>query len=122
MGKLDDVLATRSLSNMLPALCLALLWTQAAHAQTAVGDALTTARAQDGSYISWRERIIDEAASAGFALSGSDGLVMADGDIDFVGTRGNSAPYDGTRAERVPSYRRACSRPTRAAGRRRCPR
>ena len=42
-----------------------------------VGETVTKARAEDGSYISWREHIIDEPATAGFNLSGSDGLVMA---------------------------------------------
>ena len=47
-------------------------------AQQLVGDKLTNARAADGMYISWKEHIIDDPESAGFALSGSDGLVMAD--------------------------------------------
>ena len=33
-------------------------------------------------YISWNEHIIDDPEIAGFALSGSDGLVMADLDGD----------------------------------------
>ena len=85
-------------SAILPVLCLAFLWAQAAHAQTTVGDALTTARSQDGAYISWREHIIDEAASAGFALSGSDGLVMADidndGYEDIVSVHESDSEYD----------------------------
>ena len=85
---------------MLVALCLAPLWAQAAHAQTPVGDTLTTALAQDGSYISWREHIVDEPASAGFALSGSDGLVMADidndGYEDIVSVHESDSEYDSS--------------------------
>jgi len=47
-----------------------------------VGDTPSQARAADGSYISWREHIIDDPSIAGFLLSGSDGLVMADIDKD----------------------------------------
>ena len=53
-----------------------------AQSDVAVGDALTEARSTDGQYISWREHIIDDAAIAGFGLSGSDGLVMGDIDRD----------------------------------------
>ena len=85
-------------NSMLAALSLALLWAPAADAQTPVGDTLTTARAQDGTYISWREHIIDEPASAGFNLSGSDGLVMADidgdGFEDIVSVHESDSEYD----------------------------
>lgn len=47
-----------------------------------VGDLLSRARAVDGTYISWREHIIDDPQTAGFALNGSDGLVVADLDLD----------------------------------------
>jgi hypothetical protein len=47
-----------------------------------VGDTPTRATAEDGRYISWREHIIDDPTIAGFLLSGSDGLVMADLDKD----------------------------------------
>ena len=94
--------------GMFSALCLTLLWAQAAHARTTVGaqvgvtvgDSPTTARAQDGSYISWREHIIDDAASAGFKLSGSDGLVMADidndGYEDIVSVHESDSEYDSS--------------------------
>lgn len=51
-------------------------------AQSLVGDIHTTARGVDGSYISWKEHIIDDPLSAGFNLSGSDGLVVTDLDLD----------------------------------------
>ncbi len=87
-------------SSMVLALCAALLWPHASYAQVSVGDTPTTARAQDGSYISWREHIIDETKSAGFALSGSDGLVMADidndGYEDIVSVHESDSEYDSS--------------------------
>lgn len=81
-------------------LCLVLLWVQTGHGQRAVGDTPTAARSQDGSYISWREHIIDESASAGFGLSGSDGLVMADIDADgyedIVSVHESDSEYDSS--------------------------
>ncbi|MBM63039.1 MAG: hypothetical protein CL484_08840 [Acidobacteria bacterium] len=81
-------------------LCLALLGLQTAHAQRTVGDTLTAARATDGDYISWREHIIDDPVSAGFGLSGSDGLVMADIDADgyddIVSVHESDSEYDSS--------------------------
>jgi hypothetical protein len=51
-------------------------------AQNLLSESLTSAQSVDGSYISWQEHIIDDPELAGFALSGSDGLVMGDIDRD----------------------------------------
>ena len=64
-----------------------------------VGDTATRARAPDGSYISWREHIIDEDIREGEPLSGSDGLVAADLDLDglddIVSVHESDTRYDG---------------------------
>lgn len=79
-------------------LLIALLVSQSSLAQSLISESMTAARAADGSYISWREHIIDDPEIAGFALSGSDGLVMGDIDLDgfedIVSVHESDAEYD----------------------------
>ncbi|TGV02455.1 FG-GAP repeat domain-containing protein [Flavivirga rizhaonensis] len=47
-----------------------------------LGNIKSFARASDDKYISWKEHIIDDTALSGGVISGSDGLIMADLDLD----------------------------------------
>ncbi len=53
-------------------------------APTGVGDTLTIAQAADGTYISWREHIVDDVAVGGVPIDGSDGLTGGDLDGDGI--------------------------------------
>ncbi len=86
--------------------CVLFCYCSAAMAQTPVGLTPTTARSADGAYISWREHIIDDPAVAGFALSGSDGLVVGDidqdGYEDIVSVHESDSEYDSSEFD--PGY------------------
>ena len=74
-----------------------------ASAQTPVGDSLTQARAADGSFISWREHLIDDPITAGVNFNGSDGFVMGDldndGFEDIVSVHESDSSYDSANSD-----------------------
>lgn len=81
--------------------CFTLLTAATAlNAQLPVGLTLSEAKTTEGEFISWREHIIDDPEIAGFALSGSDGLVIGDIDgdglMDIVSVHESDSEYDSS--------------------------
>ena len=76
------------------------------YGQVPVGEANSTAVTPLSDYISWQEHIIDDPEVAGFALSGSDGLVMGDidgdGFEDIVSVHESDSEYDSSSFD--PNY------------------
>jgi len=97
-------IASIQIQLVLLGLCQTLL--PQALAQTPVGETLTSAQTPQNEFISWREHIIDDTASAGFSLTGSDGLVVGDVDgdgyEDIVSVHEADATYDS--ASYLPGF------------------
>lgn len=59
----------------------------------------SSAKSSDGLYISWKEHLIDDPDISGLSLSGSDGLIMGDLDLDgyqdIVSVHEGDTEYDG---------------------------
>ena len=73
---------------------------------TGIGAQIGSATAASGEYITWREWIIGSPELAGFALSGSDGLVVGDldndGHDDIVSVHESDSEYDSSEFD--PDY------------------
>ena len=76
------------------------------YSQLTVGDTPTRAVATDGSFISWKEHIIDDRLTSGVPFNGSDGLEMADldrdGIDDIVSVHESDSTYDSTAPGETP--------------------
>lgn len=84
----------------LPTSMLCLVCSSLLYSQTPVGNNLSRATSRDGQFISWQEHIIDDPVSAGFGLSGSDGLVIGDidgdGIDDVISVHESDSEYDSS--------------------------
>jgi len=80
--------------------------TTTSYSQLTVGDTPTRALATDGSFISWKEHIIDDRLTSGVPFNGSDGLEMADldrdGIDDIVSVHESDSTYDSTAPGETP--------------------
>ena len=85
---------------------LLLAHTTTSYSQLTVGDTPTRAVATDGSFISWKEHIIDDRLTSGVPFNGSDGLEMADldrdGIDDIVSVHESDSTYDSTAPGETP--------------------
>ena len=85
---------------------LMLAHTTTSYSQLTVGDTPTRALATDGSFISWKEHIIDDRLTSGVPFNGSDGLEMADldrdGIDDIVSVHESDSTYDSTAPGETP--------------------